>query len=126
MGKKKMLQFSPELNEVLHDHLISWDIPVETRKMFGHTAYFLNGYMFTGASVRGIYVHLGKDETGRALAEEKGVEPFEPREGSVLKDYLLLTDEIVSDRARLKEWIVRSAEYLHSLPPKEKKNKKKG
>lgn len=124
MEKKKMLRFSPELNEILHDHLVSWDMPVETKKMFGHTAYFLNGYMFTGANEKGIFIHLGKDEIDRVLAEEVGVEPFEPLGGSVMKEYVILTDEILSDRQKLKEWITRSADYLRSLPPKVKKGKK--
>jgi TfoX/Sxy family transcriptional regulator of competence genes len=118
---KKMLEFSPELSDyleyILNEHEYSW----EKKKMFGHETFFLNGYMFCGANVKGIFVHVGIDAKLEALMNEKGVAPFEPREGMVMKEYLLLNKDVYSDEEELLKWLDRSRTYLLSLPPKKRK-----
>lgn len=119
--KKKMLKFSPELSEVLEKKLQAYGYDVKKQKMFGHEVFFLNGYMFTGANKSGIFVHIGKDARDAALEKDTGVSPFEPMEGTVMHEYLLLNEPAYSDEEQLKKWLDLSGQYLLSLPPKKKK-----
>lgn len=116
-----MLQFSPELSSFLEDKISKFGYPVEKKKMFGHETFFLNGYMFTGANVSGIVVHIGKEARDSALQKESYVIPFEPMEGMVMRDYLLLQKPIYSRETQLKNWLDGSRDYLLSLPKKQKK-----
>lgn len=122
--KRKMLQFSAERAAVLDQVILACGYPTEKKKMFGHEVHFLNGYMFSGANVRGVFVHLGQAARDEALEKESGVSLFEPLEGTVMKEYLLLEAEIADDPDQLKKWLDRAAGYLSALPPKQKKKKK--
>jgi TfoX/Sxy family transcriptional regulator of competence genes len=119
--KKKMLKFSPELSDSLEKKLQAHGFGGKKQKMFGHEVFFLNGYMFTGANESGIFVHIGKDARDEALEKEAGVSPFEPMEGTVMREYLLLHKQVYSDDKQLKHWLDLSSQYLLSLPPKKKK-----
>ena len=121
MAKKKMLAFSPERSAALEEKLREWNFRFEKKKMFGHETFFHNGYMFTGANVDGIFVHLGRRNVEQALSEEKGLSPFSPMEGMVMRDYVLLREEILNDEYSLETWVKRSYEYLAALKPKIKK-----
>lgn len=119
-----MLQFSPELSADLEKKLETYGYPATKQKMFGHEVFFLNGYMFTGANVDGIFVHTGKEERDRALEQDEGVAPFEPMEGMTMREYLLLKKPVFSNEKKLKGWLDRSSEYLFSLPPKKRRQKR--
>ncbi len=121
-----MLQFSPKLTEYLEERIQKYGYFTNKQKMFGHEVFFLNGYMFSGANVDGIFVHIGKEERDRALGKNPDVGPFEPMEGMVMQEYLLLKKPAYSDENKLKEWLDKSSQYLNSLPPKIKKPKQKG
>jgi TfoX/Sxy family transcriptional regulator of competence genes len=120
---KKMIAFSPELSEFLEKKLKEYGYDPVKKKMFGHETYFFNGYMFTGANVEGIFVHVGKEEKERALEDDQEVGAFEPMEGMVMKEYVLLKENVYSDESQLKKWLEKSRKYLLSLPPKKKKRK---
>ncbi|MGD9347819.1 MAG: TfoX/Sxy family protein [Candidatus Aminicenantes bacterium] len=119
--KKKMLEFSPELSEWLEIRLQTYGFDAKKQKMFGHEVFFLNGYMFTGANECGIFVHIGQAERDTALKRETGVSPFEPMEGTVMREYLLLHKPVYSDEDTFKKWLDLSSRYLLSLPPKKGK-----
>jgi TfoX/Sxy family transcriptional regulator of competence genes len=119
--KKKMLKFSPERSEMLENKLHTYGIEAKKQKMFGHEVFFLNGYMFTGANKSGIFVHIGKETRDAALDKEPNVSPFEPMEGTVMREYLLLHEPIFSNEEQFKKWLDLSSQYLLSLPPKKKK-----
>ena len=123
MTKKKMLRFSPERSAELEAKLKDYGYHAEKKKMFGHETFFTNGYMFTGANVDGIFVHVGRESRDRALQERTGVSPFKPMEGMVMKEYLLLEEPVCSDEPQLKEWLDSSYTYLNGLPPKSGKKK---
>jgi len=120
--KKKMLKFAPGLSESLEKKLHDYGYGAKKQKMFGHEVFFLNGYMFTGANESGIFVHIGKDARDAALEKETDVSPFEPMEGTVMREYLLLHEPAYSDEKKLKTWLDLSRQYLLSLPPKRKEN----
>jgi len=122
--KRKMLQFSPERSEYLDKIILVCGFPTEKKKMFGHEVHFLNGYMFSGANVDGIFVNIGAEAKKVALETEPGAAPFIPVEGMTMKDYLLLKEPVVSNPDSLKKWLDQGSQYLLSLPPKVKKKKK--
>jgi hypothetical protein len=122
--KRKMLPFSPELFAYLEEKIEKHGFPTTKHKMFGHEVFFLNGYMFSGANVDGIFVHTGKEVRDKALEREPAVGPFSPMEGMIMQEYLLLTEPVYSDDEKLKEWLDKSSVYLTSLPPKKKKKRK--
>ena len=106
----KMTKFSPERARVLEAIVLR----------HGYETWFLNGHMFTGASVDGIYVHVGEAEKETALKTEKDASPFQPVRGMVMKEYLLLGEPSCSDPKKLKKWLDRGQAYLASLPKKKK------
>lgn len=118
--KKNMLKFNPELFASLEKKVRDYKYGAVKKKMFGHEVFFLNGYMFAGANESGIFVNVGKEARDRALEGEEGVIPFEPLEGTVMKDYLLLQEQVHSNKNRLKKWLDQSSGYLCSLPPRKK------
>lgn len=122
--KRKMLQFSPERSEFLDKIILACGFPTEKKRMFGHEVHFLNGYMFSGANVEGIFVNIGAEAKKAALETESGAAPFIPVEGMTMKDYLLLKEPVVSNPDSLRKWLDQGSRYLLSLPPKEKKKKK--
>ena len=124
MTKKKMLRFSPERSAELESRLNAYGFEIEKKKMFGHETFFTNGYMFTGANVDGIFVHVAREALDRALTEQTGVSLFSPMEGMVMKEYLLLGEPVCSDERQLKIWLDASYAYLNGLPPKAEKKKR--
>ncbi len=61
-------------------------------------------------------------EISASLEKERGVSSFEPMEGTIMREYLLLREPVYSDEKQLKKWLDLSRQYLLSLPPKKRKN----
>jgi hypothetical protein len=116
--KRKMLQFSPERSGYLDKIILVCGFPTEKKKMFGHEVHFLNGYMFTGANVDGIFVNIGAEAKKVALETEPGAAPFIPVEGMTMKDYLLLKEPVVSNPDTLKKWLDQEANTCFPFRPK--------
>ena len=115
----------PELVKSI-DEVISGleiDQPVEYRPMFGCPAYFTGGNMFAGVWQETVMVRLGADD--RAAITAKGGRPFEPMPGRQMKEYVALPPDVVADPELTRTWVSRAAAYAASLPPKEKKPRKK-
>jgi hypothetical protein len=124
MGKK-MIPFSAELFEFLSGKINAYGFETEIKKMFGHEVHFLNGYMYAGANMKGIFVHVGQRSKETALDRESGVSSFEPLEGMAMKEYLLLGEEVYADEKRLRSWLEQGKGYLQTLPPNKKHDKQK-
>jgi TfoX/Sxy family transcriptional regulator of competence genes len=124
MGKK-MIPFSAELFEFLSGKINAYGFKTEIKKMFGHEVHFLNGYMYAGANMKGIFVHVGQGAKETALEQESGIFSFEPLEGMAMKEYLLLGEEIHTDEKRLRSWLEQGRAYLQSLPPKKQDKRKR-
>ena len=99
------------------------DQPVDYRPMFGCPAYFTGGNMFAGVWQQTMMLRLSEDD--RAEVAAAGGRPFEPMPGRAMKEYVALPPGMVGDRDAAAVWVRKAAAYAASLPPKEKKPRKK-
>ncbi len=118
MEKRSILKFSPETAQYLDGVIARNGYSTQKEEMLGNEVHSLNGHVFCGATEKGIFVHLGIEAAEDALASNSGTAPFEPLEGEVMKDYLLLLPPEASFPDNLKKWLDKAGEYLLSLPPK--------
>jgi TfoX/Sxy family transcriptional regulator of competence genes len=100
-----------------------FDQPVDYRPMFGCPAYFTGGNMFAGVWQETVMLRLSEDE--RAAVTAAGGGPFEPMPGRAMKEYVTLPPSMVADPAEAAGWVRKAAAYAASLPPKQKKARKK-
>ena len=110
-------------SEALVGHFLAtmeeWE-EIEHRKMFGYPCCFLNNNMFTGLHEENWILRLsGEDQA------ELGSKPFEPMKGRPMREYVILPKKILDDQDQLGSWLERSLEYVGTLPPKERKKRKK-
>ncbi|MDO8644175.1 MAG: hypothetical protein Q7S00_04310, partial [bacterium] len=72
-----------------------------------------------------IFIRLSEKDRGELLAAFDEAAPFEPMPGHVMKEYMTLPEPVVTNNEIFYDWLERSWQYARSLPPKEKKVKKK-
>ena len=113
----KWKKVSPELVEALESAMFGFN--AEKRKMFGSPVWFVNGNMLTGAHQDSIFVRASREDRDDELSD--GAAPFEPMEGRVMKDYVIVPESAYSDPKELGRWLSRSFEFTTTLPPKERK-----
>jgi len=95
---------------------------VELRKMFGCPAGFVNGNMFCGAHEENIVVRL--DEDARAsLLQRPEFRPFIPLPGQVMKEYVCLPRDRLTDVEYLGRWFNEALDYAATLPPRKAKKR---
>ena len=94
---------------------------VEVKPMFGSVGAFVNGNMFAGLFGTDVGVKLD-DEARDELARIEGSGPFGPEERP-MGVCLALPESFSDDEASA--WMERARDYVATLPPKEKKPKKK-
>ena len=102
---------------------LEFDAPVDYRPMFGCPAYFTGGNLFAGVWQETMMLRLSVDE--RAEVTAAGGRPFEPMPGRAMKEYVALPPDMMADRDVASLWVRKAAAYAASLPPKEKKPRKK-
>jgi len=93
---------------------------VERRKMFGYPAAFLNGHLFAGLHQEDIILRLPAPAREHARVDHDA-RPFEPTPGRRMREYIVLPEALVRDRATPSAWLTRSIRYVGSLPPKRPK-----
>ncbi len=96
---------------------------VERRKMFGYPTCFVNGNLMGGLHQSDMILRLPEGDREALLAE--GGRPFEPMAGRPMREYVVAPQEMLDDQPRLQDWIAKSLAYASSLPPKERKPRKK-
>ena len=114
---------SPELSELLAEALAQIDH--EKRSMFGMPAYFINGNLFAGVHGGNLMLRLSPADRDEINARHPGAAPFEPMPGRAMKEYVTLPASVYDDPLELNVWLRRSQSFVASLPPKEKKPRKK-
>ena len=80
------------------------------KKMFGGTAFLIDGAMCIGVDKNDLIVRCEKDETDKLL-EKKGVRLFDLSGGRPMKGWLLVGPEATETAAGLKAWIKFALEW---------------
>lgn len=91
---------------------------ITKRKMFGYPVAFANGNMMMGLFGDDFFVRL--PENARSELVVAGGRPLEPSPGRIMKEYMIVPDQVLGNIAALNEWIKKSLEYTLDLPPKKK------
>jgi TfoX/Sxy family transcriptional regulator of competence genes len=115
----KWKKANPELSDHLESALASFNC--EKRKMFGHPAYFAGGNMFAGIFGDDIFIRLSEADQKKIFSESDEAAPFEPLEGRVMREYVVLPQTIYDDEWDFESWLNHAFEYTSRLPPKIKK-----
>jgi len=75
---------------------------LEVRRMFGGAGIYADGTMF--GILHAGRVYLKTDESTRVAYTERGMSPFRPRRGAVLKSYYEVPPDILDDDDELLSW----------------------
>ncbi len=113
----------PALVEAFYEALPG-DAAVERRKMFGYPCAFVGGNMFTGLHQQNLVVRLPETKREKLLATA-GASRFEPMQGRVMREYVVVPKSMLADRTTLRRWIREAFRYAASLPAKTKPSKHK-
>ncbi len=113
-----------DLVQLLHDVIPEGQAPVEFKPMFGGPCYWTGGNMFAAVHQESLFVRLGEKDRAELLAQP-GAHLFEPMEGRPMKEYVVFPVDMLADHEALRGWMARGLAYAASLPPKEKKPRKK-
>jgi TfoX/Sxy family transcriptional regulator of competence genes len=118
----KWKKSSPELAKVLDAALIRFTC--DKRPMFGSPVFWINRNMFAGVHEDNIFIRLSEADRKDILKKFPDAAPFEPLKGHVMKEYVVVPQNLYSDAKALDEWLRRAHAYAASLPPKVKKSRK--
>jgi TfoX/Sxy family transcriptional regulator of competence genes len=92
------------------------DVPsVREVRMFGGTAFMVNGHMTVAVSPRGLLVRVGPEEHDKAV-KQSGARPMEMR-GRVMTGYVYV-DPVPTDARTVYSWVQTALRHNRSLPPK--------
>lgn len=126
MPKREMPSFRkspPELvarfGEVLDRHP-----EAERRQMFGYPAAFVGGNMATGLFADTWIVRLPEEELTTARA--RGARDFEPMPGRPMTGFYAIPTSDMADDDAIDGWVAQGVEMAASMPPKERKGRKRG
>ncbi len=85
--------------------------------MFGYPTGFVGGHLATCLHEHRWVVRLSEDARAELL-DEPGAARFEPMPGRPMKEYVVLPEAIVGDRAALDGRVDRAVAFARTLPPK--------
>jgi TfoX/Sxy family transcriptional regulator of competence genes len=86
---------------------------VETKRMFGYPAAFVNGNMFAGLFQSSMILRLSEDDR-----RECGAKAFEPMPGRPMREYIAVPERVLRSSKVLGDWLRKGHGYALSLPPK--------
>ncbi len=112
-----------ELIRLLESEMLTYRC--DRKMMFGSPTFFINNNMFAGVHEDTVIIRLSEGDRKDIFSLYNEVSPFIPMEGRVMREYAALPESICSKAEIFKEWLNRSYQYAVSLPPKEKKHKRK-
>ena len=101
------------------------DVECQKRMMFGYPAYFIKGNMFIAAHQDNLIVRVSKEAKEGLKKQYRGVGEFEPIPGRVMKEYLVIPEDVYRNEEEFTKLLEMSLEYVSSMPPKVKKKRKK-
>jgi TfoX/Sxy family transcriptional regulator of competence genes len=88
---------------------------VAEMRMFGGTAFMLNGNMLAVASKRGLLLRIGREQQPAALSRP-GARPMEMR-GRVMEGYVYVDPPALTGGA-MQQWLQQALDFVRTLPPK--------
>jgi hypothetical protein len=100
-------------------------IDARKRTMFGFPCWFINGNMFAGLFEESVFVRLSPAQTDAARAAGRPFAAFAPMPGRPMKDYSVVPREVHSAASRFGALLEEAAVHAASLPPKQKKPRKR-
>ena len=111
-----MGKLPPEVAVAKYDALVATIPGLERKgKKFLYTS--VNGRMYTYLANDGQFgIRLSKEDQAK-FAEEYDIKPLK-QYGATLREYVLITEELVKDTEKLAPFLKMSHEYFTSLPPK--------
>lgn len=125
-GKGAMGKWGPAPPELVNVfETAAKSVPEATlRKMFGYPAVFMNGNMFAGLHQENMVLRLSESDRA-GFRKLKGAVAFEPMPGRQMKEYTVVPEALLAKPHELDKWLAKAFAYASSLPPKEKKARKK-
>jgi len=90
-------------------------VAVREIKMFGGTAFMVNGHLTLAVSPRGLLVRVGPDEQDEAV-KKPGTRAMEMR-GRVMTGYVYVAP-LPRDARAVRSWVQSALRYNRTLPPK--------
>ena len=108
---------SPPQLIALFDAAVPQDRRIQRRKMFGYPAAFLNGHLFAGLHQESFVLKLSPADRDKLIAE-RHASMFEPVPGRPMREFVVLPQSVLSERAALASWIEQSIAYVAGKPPK--------
>ena len=84
-------------------------------KMFGGTAFMVNGHMTVAVSPRGLLVRVGPDKHDEAV-KQPGTRAMEMR-GRVMTGYIYV-DPVPTEARTVRSWVESALRHNRTLPPK--------
>ncbi|NDJ54518.1 MAG: TfoX/Sxy family protein [Chloroflexi bacterium] len=106
-----MLETNSEATKPVTDGVILKIPGVIEGKMFGYMGYKVNGKMFALLCGNGIAVKLPKERVA-SLLERSDAKPFEPKEGNVWKEWVLIEPADPNKLANEEALYLESVEYV--------------
>ena len=115
---------SPHLVELVR----SWSerLGGELRTMFGCPVVFVNGHMCLGAHEDRLFLRVGQEERAALEGRFDEVEPFDPKGGRPMREYVSLPEPLYGDEDLLAGWATRAGERLRAMPPKRPRPRRTG
>ncbi len=105
------LRKSPPPLIALFDSAVPRDPRVDRRLMFGFPAAFIGGKLFASLYQENVILKLPAEDREQ-LQSKHGALPFEPMPGRRMKEYVMLPQAALADRAVLETWLSRSLAYV--------------
>ena len=106
------------------DKLIKSFPEAELRKTFGYPCAYINRHMACGLFEDSMFLRLSVEDE-KTFLKMDGVRPFAPMKDRPMKGYVIVPESLINSPKELKGWIKKSFSFVGTLPPKEKKPRKK-
>ncbi len=113
---------SPELLTLLEAFVAPYHYTLQ--KMFGSPTYFVNNNMWTAVHQDSIMLRLSDEDRDNAFTTCGESIAFEPM-GRCMWEYVLAPEQVYNEPDEFAAWLERSHAYVASLPPKERKRRRK-
>jgi len=107
---------SPEKTSLLE--ILTKDLNSVKRIMFGNPAFFIDGKMFTGVFGETVFLRLGEVGAKELLTEYPNSARFEPVKGRIMKEYVAIPQQLITNKLEFKRWLKASYDFTNSLPKK--------